>query len=696
MTTPPAQRQPNRLLAETSPYLQQHAHNPVDWYPWGDEALQRAKDLDRPIFLSVGYSSCHWCHVMERESFEDEEIARLMNEHFVNIKVDREERPDLDSIYMSAVQIMTGSGGWPMSVFLTPELKPFWGGTYFPPTGRLGRPGFRHILSQIATAYRDDRPKVEEAASTLTGYLVDAEAGGGSEPESELPGEEVLFAAVQHAVRTFDSAHGGFGPAPKFPRSIEISGLLRHHARTGDSHVLLLCEKTLESMALGGIYDQDGGGFHRYSTDAVWLVPHFEKMLYDNALLARAYLEAYQATGRELYQRIAREVLDYVLREMTDDSGGFYSATDADSEGEEGKFFVWTPGQVIQELGADDGRAFCELYGVTEGGNFEHGTSIPHVARSVEAVARGLGVAPADLERRLPGMRARLLAARESRVKPFRDEKVITAWNGLMISALARGYQMLEEPRYLDAAKKAASLLGSELEREGKLHRTRKAGKAQVPGYLDDYSYLADALIDVYEATFDPVWLARARLLTDALLESFWDVRDGGFFYTALHHTHLLCRRKDPLDNATPSGNGVAAMVLLRLALLTGVADYREKANELLRGARVFLEKAPMAMSSTILALDWLLHPPLEIAIVGDMSSPEGKRLLRAVHRQFLPRRILASSPAPVPPGVAELVPFLQGKASLLDRPTAYVCKDSTCQAPVTREAELARLLAAG
>ena len=685
------EKKPNRLLAETSPYLAQHAYNPVDWYPWGDEALRKARELDRPIFLSIGYSSCHWCHVMERESFENVDIAKLMNEHFINIKVDREERPDLDSIYMTAVQLLTSSGGWPMSVFLTPELKPFWGGTYFPPDDRFGRPGFAHILTQIANLYRTGRDKIEETAAKLTEALSE---GDTSTISADLPGRGVMESAVEYAERSFDSEWGGFGPAPKFPRSVEISKLLRYYQRTKKANVLEMCEATLESMAHGGMYDQIGGGFHRYSTDKKWLVPHFEKMLYDNALLARTYLEAFQVTGKDFYSRIAREVLDYVLREMTSPEGGFYSATDADSEGEEGRFFVWTPEQVEEVLGEADARTFCEYYSITTGGNFEGGTSIPHVSKPVEEVAGSLNLSCEKLEEVLERGRRKLYEARESRVKPFRDEKVLASWNGLMISAFARGYQILEDPRYLEAADRAAAFIVENLYFSDRLHRTYKDGRCQFPGYLDDHAYLGEAFLDLYETTFKPEHLQFARELTDTLLEQFWDAGGGGFFFTALHHKSLITRKKDPFDNATPSGNGVAALSLLRLERLTGVDSYRARAVELFKGVKPLVEKAPMAFSYTILALEYIFNVPVEIAVLGNPEAEETRKLLRVVYQRFLPNKALVAVTPPVDQAMGEAVPLLAGKSLEGEKATAFVCRDYACRTPVTEPRDLERLLA--
>jgi len=677
----------NRLASEISPYLLQHSRNPVDWYPWGEDALRKAKDLDRPIFLSIGYSSCHWCHVMERESFENEDIARILNANFISIKVDREERPDLDGIYMAAVQVLTGTGGWPLSVFLTPDLRPFWGGTYFPPESRHGLPGFGDVLLHLASAYRAQRDKVEGAAAELTRYLVESAVSG---PAGELPGHEAMEASVLHDEASFDEEHGGFGPAPKFPRPIEISKLLWYHHRTGKAEALRICEKTLEAMALGGLYDQIGGGFHRYSTDASWQVPHFEKMLYDNALLARTYLETFQVTGKDFYREVAIGVIEHVLREMTSPDGGFYSATDADSEEEEGKFFVWRPEEVEAVLGKADGRVICEWFNITPAGNFEGATSIPHITRSPEAVARAFQLAPSRFSEIVRSAKEGLYRTREKRTKPFRDEKILTSWNALMVSALARAAQVLEESRYLEAAEKAAALLWSG---EGRLHRLHKDGVSKGEGYLDDHAFLAEALIDLYEATFRVEYLVRARKLADELLDLFWSREGEGLFFTSEHHGSLICRRKDILDNATPSGTGVAALSLLRLERLTGCGLYRERALQVLRSMKGALERYSMALGSTLMALEFCLKPPLEVAIVGDLESAAGRALLRTVRRAFVPRKVVAGAAFPVDPELSRTVPLLDGKAPLDGNVAAFVCKDCTCAAPVTDAAALEALL---
>ena len=687
---PPSGRKPNRLAGESSPYLRQHAYNPVDWYPWGEEALRRARELDRPIFLSVGYSSCHWCHVMERESFEREDIAQIMNEHFINVKVDREERPDIDSVYMAAVQQMTGSGGWPMSVFLTPELKPFFGGTYFPPDARFGRIGFPDILLRISEIYRTRRDEVDRNAGELALHLAEEPDA----PGNELPGDQALAAATAYSKRTFDPHHGGFGPAPKFPRSIEIMNLLRAYSRTGDAEALRMAEKTLEAMAAGGMNDQIGGGFHRYSTDERWLVPHFEKMLYDNALLARAYLEAYIVTGNRIYAETCERTLDYVLREMTSPEGGFYSATDADSEGDEGKFFVWSPEDVEAVVGKEDSRILCERFGITVGGNFEHGKSVVHAAKTDEEVAKALGLDLDSVRGVVERGRRTLHEARESREKPFRDDKILASWNGLMISALARAAQVLEREDYAEGARRAARLVLEKLGPADRLHRVWKDGAARVPGYLDDHAYVAEALVDLWETTFEPRWLEEAKSLAGRIIDGFLDRTGGGLFYTASWHETLIVRKKDPFDGATPSAAGVAALTFLRLAGLTGEARWREAGEGVLRSVGSLVERAPMVFGYTLLAVDFHLHPPAEVAIVGDLDSPAARGLLGAVRRRLLPNRVVAAARSPVPGDARRAAPLLDGKESVGGSPTAYVCRDFSCRAPVTEPGDLEAMLA--
>src|SRR3989338_932976 len=575
---------PNRLIHEKSPYLLQHASNPVDWYPWGEEAFAKARREQKPIFLSIGYSTCHLCHVMERESFENPEIAAAMNRWFVSIKVDREEHPDLDQVYMAAVQSLTGHGGWPLTVFLTPDLKPFYGGTYFPPERRSNVPGMAEVLPAVADAWQQKREEIMTSADELTASL---QAHLAPLPGREPIAIETLHAAFHQAVSAFDPAHGGFGDAPKFPRSPELSFLLAYWARTGASpldsargrQALEMVTTTLDHLARGGMHDHLGGGFHRYATDAQWLVPHFEKMLYDQALLARTYLEAYRATKRPEYAETARGIFAYVLRDLADAGGGFYSAEDADSEGAEGKFYVWTPQEITQVLGHDAGELFNRFYGVTPEGNFEHGTSILNIVQPFEVFAKLKGVEPGALAEQLASSRERLLAVRSARVRPHRDEKILTSSNGLMIASLAYGAATLDDARYLASARRAADFVLTSLQRDGILMRRYREGDARYPGTLEDYAFFSYGLLELYEASFEPRYLAEAKRLASQMLERFWDDAQGGFFLRSREEPALIVRAKDAHDGATPSGNSMALHVLLRLGRHRGAGAVREAAG---------------------------------------------------------------------------------------------------------------------
>ncbi len=677
----------NRLANETSPYLLQHANNPVDWHPWGEVALAKARAEDKPILLSIGYSACHWCHVMEHESFEDEQIAGLMNQLFVNIKVDREERPDLDSIYMSAVQALTGRGGWPMTMFLTPDGAPFYGGTYFPPQDRGHMPGFPRVLRSVAEAYRTRRAEVGKSAEQLTAML-----GRQVAPQaSQYLAPELLDQALRALLPQFDMQEGGLGGAPKFPQPMALEFLLRSYRRTGSPEALAAAQLTLDKMACGGIYDQLGGGFHRYSVDAVWLVPHFEKMLYDNAQLARVYLQAYQVTGEPLFRRVVEETLEYVRCEMTDPGGGFYSTQDADSEGEEGKFFVWTPQEIEAVLGGEDARLLCAYFDVTEQGNFEHHT-ILRVAASVEAVALTLGVDPAGAQAVIERGRRGLFEARERRVKPGRDEKVLTAWNGLMLRAFAEAAVALDRDDYREQARRNAEFVLANLRRDGRLLRTWKDGQAKLNGYLEDYACFADGLLSLYEATFDPRWLAEARSIADVMIEQFADDSAGGFYVTGKDHERLVSRPKDLFDNATPSGNSVAAEALLRLGLLSGQGLYREAAERVLRLLGVIAAQHPAAFGRLLCALDFYLGSPKEIAIVGQPDAADTASLTRTVFSRYAPNKVVAGcAPNAAPPDI----PLLADRPARNGKATAYVCQNDVCQAPATTPEELARQLEA-
>ncbi len=679
----------NRLAQETSPYLLQHKDNPVDWYPWGEEALEKAREEDRPILLSVGYSACHWCHVMERESFEDEETARVMNEHFVNIKVDREERPDIDSIYMSAVQALTRSGGWPMTVFMTPDGAPFYGGTYFPPTPRGGMPSFQQLLLTLADAYENRREEVLQSAESVRDYL--QASTGAAMPKAETEGTNLLDRAASTLLSQHDARFGGFGGAPKFPQPMNLEVLLRHYRRTGDRGALAAVETTLRRMADGGIYDHLGGGFARYSVDAYWLVPHFEKMLYDNALLARIYLEAHQATGDPFYRRVAEETLDYVLRDMTSPEGGFYSAEDADSEGEEGKFYVWTPTEIEGVLDPDDARLALRFWDVTEGGNFE-GKNILNVPRPIEVVAEEFGISPEELWDRIVSIREKLLAFREERVRPGRDDKVLAAWNGLMLRAFALAARVTGREDYREAARRNATFLLENMKTDGRLHRSHKDGRARFNGYLEDYAMVADGLVSLYEATFETRWLAEADDLCDAMNELFWDEGRRAFYDTPADHEELVTRPRDVYDNATPSGNSVAVEVMLRLALLLDRNDYRERAEEVLDEMGGGMEKIPSAFGHLLAALDFATSGTREIAIIGDPEAPDTKALIDTVFARYLPNKVVAGR-AEDDAESAGLIPLLAQRPARDGRATAYVCEGYACQAPTTDPEELARQL---
>jgi uncharacterized protein YyaL (SSP411 family) len=680
----------NRLRHETSPYLRQHAHNPVDWYPWGPEALAKARQLDRPIFLSIGYSACHWCHVMEHESFEKEEVAQILNGHFVSIKVDREERPDLDQIYMASVQLLTGQGGWPMSVFLTPDLRPFFGGTYFPPEDGHGRPGFKRLLLAVAEGWRTRRGDLDQAAAEITEQV--QALGRPRAGEGEL-GPQTLRRAADHLDRGFDTRYGGFGSAPKFPHPMDLRVLLRVWKRFGDDHALQMVRHTLDRMAMGGIYDHLGGGFARYSTDERWLVPHFEKMLYDNALLTRCYLEAYQVTGAPFYREIVEETLAWVAREMTSSEGPFYSTLDADSEGQEGKFYVWSAREIEDVLGARDAELFNAVYNVEPEGNWEDGHNVLHRVKTYAQQARLQGMEEAELRTFLGGCRRRLFEVRERRVRPGRDEKALTAWNGLMIAALAQAAQVLDQPAYAGSAARAADFLLTRMRTaDGRLLRTWSTGSApKLNAYLEDYSFVIDALVSLYEATFEPRWIGAALDLAHVLVEQFGDPAEGGFFFTGRDHEALIARSKDPHDNATPSGNAMAVTALLRLAKLTGRADLQENAEATIRLYRGLLTEQPTAAGQMLIALDFHLGPVQEIAIVGDPAAEDTGRVLRAVRGRFAPNQVVALKPAAGPAPSMEL-PLLAGKTAA-EAVTTYVCQDFACQAPlVGAEAALAAL----
>ena len=664
----------NRLIRETSPYLLQHAHNPVAWFPWGKEAFEMAVAEDKPIFLSVGYAACHWCHVMAHECFEDPEIARIMNAHFVNVKVDREERPDVDEIYMNAVQVMTGSGGWPMSVFLTPQGIPFYGGTYFPPRTRHNIPGFPHVLESVAKHYREQGDNVADVANRLHAHLrqltrLDALTDALGDADFEM--------AFQKIRANFDFQNGGFGTQPKFPNAMNLEVCLRTHLRTGNAEALEMVTSTLEKMAWGGIYDQLGGGFHRYAVDSRWLVPHFEKMLYDNALLTRLYTQTYLVTKHPLFARIARSVCEYAIREMTAPEGGFYSTQDADSEGEEGKFFVWEPQEVIALLGEEDGAAFCRYYDITARGNFE-GKSIPNIP------------VPAEVdEAAMARWRAVLFEAREQRVKPARDEKIQASWNGLMISAFGQAYRAFGQPAYLTHAANAARFVLDHMRTdEGLLLHTYCDGRARFNAYLDDYACLIVGLIDLYEAGFDPSHLAAARDLMEVMIDQFWDDADGGFFYTGKGHESLIVRSKNPFDNATPSGNSTGAFALMRLSALLERADWWAMAERVLHLFGRHIREMPSGFGNMVCALDFFLQRPIEVAVLGPRDRADTAALRDVVDQTWRPQVVLCGGDS-----MADAIPLLQNRGLVNARATAYVCRNFSCSEPLTDAEALRKLL---
>ncbi len=689
----------NRLIREPSPYLLQHAHNPLNWYPWGDEAFARAKKENKPILLSIGYSTCHWCHVMERESFEDVEIATYLNQHYIAVKVDREQRPDIDGVYMAAVQMMTGRGGWPMTVWLTPDRKPFYGGTYFPPRDgvRGAKTGFLTLLTRLSQVYSQDPERITQVSTQLTQAVRTSLAPSARQQGPDVTGVAgvtVLKKAAESFKKNFDAAYGGFGQAPKFPRSVVLEFLLRYSRRTGDQAVRDMVVKTLEAMAAGGMYDHIGGGFHRYATDRQWLVPHFEKMLYDNALLTLAYLEAFQLTGRAEFAQVARDILTYVEREMTTPQGGFYSATDADSEGEEGTFFVWTPADIRAVLDPEVAKLMLAYYGVTEKGNFG-GKTILHVTRSLADVAKELGFAPEQAEQMRQAARAKLYAARLTRIPPHKDKKIVVSWNGLMIAAFARAAHVLNVRAYAQQAARGADFILTHLKKKQQLQRSALDGVVSGAAYLDDYAFLAAGLLDLYEASFEARWLREAIALHDTLTNDFWDAQAGGFFMTARTEETLLGREKPYYDGAEPSGNSVAIQSLFRLAELTTQERYRQQAEQGLRAFAQQLDQSPSSVPRLLASVDFAQDTPKEIIIIKPNREITAEPLLAKLRTSFVPNRVLAV----VAEGrdltqQQELIPLLEFKKSLKGKVTAYVCEKQVCLLPTSDPEVFAKQIA--
>jgi uncharacterized protein YyaL (SSP411 family) len=669
----------NHLAKETSPYLLQHADNPVDWYPWGEEALNRARAEDKPILLSIGYSACHWCHVMAHECFENNEIARLMNENFVNIKVDREERPDLDAIYMEAVQAITGSGGWPLTVFLTPAGKPFFGGTYFPPEDRHGLPSFPRVLKAVADAYRNRRSDIEQTAKQLVALL---------SRETDKSAEALVVDIVEQAYlvlrQEFDKENGGFGTAPKFPQPMTLEFLLRYYHRKQDTEALEMVGLTLEMLARGGIYDQLGGGFHRYATDRYWLVPHFEKMLYDNALLGRVYLHAYLVTDNQLYRSIAEETLDYVLREMSTPQGGFYGTQDVDSEGVEGKYYLWTPQEIAEVLGKKTGQIAGDYFGVTAQGNF-HGQNILHVVADLEPETSNI----------MKRARASLLKRREQRVKPGRDEKILASWNGLMLASLAEAACILDRRDYLAAAVANGSFLLDSMMVNGHLQHSYKDGQAKIDGYLRDYGLVIDGLLTLHQATFGGKWLEQAIRLAEVMVEEFWGETTGTFYDTSQRHEDLFVRPRSTFDGALPSGSSAATLVLLKLARITDNERFEQVAVQSLQSMGGSMRQHPLGFSNWLCALDLYLSTPKEIAVIGPRANPATLDLLRTICTIWLPNKVVAAYDPNDPAPVSELKLF-ENRQMIDNQPTVYVCEHYTCQAPVTDATSLRAQLQGG
>jgi uncharacterized protein YyaL (SSP411 family) len=687
----------NRLIHEKSPYLLQHAHNPVNWYPWGDEAFERAQVEDKPIFLSIGYSTCHWCHVMERESFEDSEVARMMNELVISIKVDREERPDLDHIYMMVCQLLTGSGGWPLNVVMTPDKKPYFAGTYIPKQTRLGRTGIMDLiprLSQVWTEQRDDvNDSAEKIVTTLKSVDRDNQAG-------DLD-EAALHMTFQQLVERFDEKHGGFGEAPKFPTPHNILFLLRHWKRTGDQKALDMVEKTLSDIQQGGIHDHVGLGFHRYATDQTWLVPHFEKMLYDQAFLVMAYLEAYQATGQKAYEETARNVLTYVLRDMTDSEGGFYSAEDADSEGVEGKFYVWSEEEIRSILPPQEADLVIRMFNIERDGNFldestktRTGANILHLQKSLPEIASDLKVSEQEIQNRWTAARRKLFSVREKRIHPYKDDKVLTDWNGLMIAALAKASAAFGDPQYVEAAAKAVDFVFEHLrEPDGRLLHRYRDGDAAIHGHLDDYAFLVWGLIELYEATFDARHLEAALELNELMVRHFWDEDAGGLYFSPDYGEVLIVRKKEFYDGAVPSGNAVAMWNMLRLARITANPRLENRGIDIGRAFSKAVRQFPSAYTQFMVALDFAVGPCYEVVIVGQPEAKDTKEMSKALAGRFTPNVVALLRPTVKSAEIDSLADFLTSYESLNGKATAYVCTNFACKAPTTDVGKMLELI---
>jgi uncharacterized protein YyaL (SSP411 family) len=687
----------NRLINESSPYLLQHATNPVDWYPWGKEAFEKAKKENKPIFLSIGYSTCHWCHVMEHESFADEEVAALLNKYFVAVKVDREERPDIDQVYMIVTQTMTGRGGWPNNVFLTPDKKPFFAGTYFPKETRWGLQGLMELLPKVAEIWQNDRENVEKSAQKITDLLA---SRGNLSPGNTLD-QSMLDKTRNMLANTYDPMYGGFGQAPKFPTPHILAFLLRRYHHSQDTQALAMVEKTLTRMRFGGIHDHIGFGFHRYSTDGQWLVPHFEKMLYDQALLAMAYTEAFQATAKSFYARTVREILAYILRDMTSKEGGFYSAEDADSEGVEGKFYLWTLPQVQRILGKKETETFKKIFNLEDNGNFKlqeaeqpAGSNILHLKKTLPELAVELGVSEKQLDRRLEKNRGQLFKIRKQRIHPFKDDKILTDWNGLMIAALAKAGRALDEPKYTSAAVKAADFIMRRLrDKNGRLLKRYRDGKAGLPAHLDDYAFVVWGLLELYQANFKTIYVQEAIRLNDLMIKHFWDSQKDGLFMTADDGEKLLIRNKEIYDGAIPSGNSVAALNLLRLGHMTGRQDYLKKAESISKAFSGEVNRYPPGHAHLMVALEYALHPNYEVVIAGNPRAKDTRAMLKALRKPFLPGKVVVVRPADKKKAAAviRMAPYTKSMVPKDGKATAYVCTNFVCKLPTT---EISQMLA--
>jgi uncharacterized protein YyaL (SSP411 family) len=690
------QKEPNlnRLQYEQSPYLLQHTDNPVDWYPWGEEAFRAAEEQDKPIFLSIGYATCHWCHVMEHESFEDPEVAELMNRTFINIKVDREERPDIDGLYMTVAQLLTGRGGWPLTIIMGPDQRPFFATTYIPKSSRYGRPGMLELIPKIAEVWNTRRDEVESSSKSILEALQSASENRADGPPLD---ESILRRAYEELASQFDEKKGGFGSAPKFPSAHNFLFLLRYSRRSAEQRAVEMVEKTLTEMRRGGIFDHIGYGFHRYSTDAHWRVPHFEKMLYDQAMLTLAFTETYQATEKESYADTARQILTYVLRDMRVSEGGFASAEDADSEGEEGKFYTWSYEELSSVLDPDELSEMENLYDLKPGGNYREEATGVQTGTNILFMHSGDSAASGRAEGSTlsEGLRSKLLQQRSLRIRPLRDDKILTSWNGLMIAALARSGAVLREPAYIEAAEEAAGFIWKRLRTpEGRLLHRYRGGQAGIPAYSEDYAYLIWGLTELYEATFEIAYLRQAAELMEFFIEDFWDEQGGGFFLTGDEAEQLLVRQRNDTDGALPSAGSVALLDLLKLGRSLQNSRYEDKALAMIRSISRFVESSPLAFTFLLSALDFQIGPSFEVVIAGDLSASDTQEMIRELQRAFVPNKVVLFRPAGIErPEIAELAPFTLYQTSVDGKATAYVCRDYACQLPVTDTDKMLELL---